>query len=69
MDFEAFIKQEARMECLKILKIMEKQEQTFVQTICLLLKLHKAPEKIITKFIKITSFRLIYFINYYNNCK
>ena len=54
MDFEAFIKQEARMECLKILKIMEKQEQTFVQTICLLLKLHKAPEKIITKFIKDT---------------
>lgn len=29
MDFEKFVKQEARMECLKILKIMEQHDQTF----------------------------------------
>lgn len=29
MDFEKFVKQEARMECLKILKIMEQHDLTF----------------------------------------
>ncbi len=29
MDFDSYIKQEAKIECLKILKIMEQQQQTF----------------------------------------
>ena len=42
------------MECLKILKIMENQDQSFAQTIYLLLKKHKAPEKVLNKFLKDT---------------
>lgn len=50
MDFEKFVKQEARMECLKILKIMEQHDLTFQQVVYQLLKQHKATEKVLQKF-------------------
>ena len=54
MDFDDYIKQEAKIECLKILKIMEQQQQTFQQTLVQLLRQAKASEKVVSKFLKDT---------------